>query len=51
MGKTPNILANSQKFQNKQMMITAVSRYLTFRMGICEPELAAGNTLNITLRV
>jgi len=51
MGKTPNNLANSQKFQNKQMMITAFPWYLTFQMGICGPELAAGNTLNITLRV
>jgi hypothetical protein len=51
MGKIPNNLANSQKFQNKQMIITAFSWYLTFQMGICGPELAAGNTLNITLRV
>jgi hypothetical protein len=50
MGKTPNILANSQKFQNKQM-ITAFSWYLTYQMGTCEPELAAGNTLNTTRTV
>lgn len=45
MGKTPNILANSQKFQNKQMMITVFSWYLKFQMGICGPELAAGSTI------
>jgi hypothetical protein len=51
MGETPNILANSQKLQNKQMMTTEFSWYLTFQVGICGPALAAGNTLNITLGV
>jgi hypothetical protein len=51
MEETPNTLANSQKLQNKQMMITVFSWYLTLQVGICGPELAAVNTLNITLRV
>jgi hypothetical protein len=51
IGETPLILANSQKFQNKQLMITVFSWYLTLQVGICGPELAAGNALNITLTV
>jgi hypothetical protein len=51
MGETPKILTNSQEVQNKQMMIKVFSWYLTFEVGICGPELAGGNTLNITLTV
>jgi hypothetical protein len=36
---------------SKEMMIILISRYLILQVGICGPELAVGNTLNMTLRV